>query len=45
MPLVFVQLRILRYAYTRLGVSSNSAMTLLVASLLGRYVRPADADW
>jgi uncharacterized membrane protein len=35
---VLVQLRILQYAYTRLGVSSQSAVFLLVASLLGSYV-------
>ena len=35
---LFVQLGILRYAYTRLGVSSNAALLLLFASLLGGYV-------
>jgi uncharacterized membrane protein len=36
--LVFVQLGILRYAYTRLGVSSNTALLLLFASLFGSYI-------
>jgi len=36
--LIFVQLGILRYAYTRLGVSSNTALLLLFASLFGSYV-------
>jgi len=35
---LFVQLGILQYAYTRLGVSSNAALLLLFASLLGSYV-------
>jgi uncharacterized membrane protein len=33
--LVLLQIRVLRYAYTRLGVSPGAAMALLVASLLG----------
>jgi uncharacterized membrane protein len=37
-PLVFVKLGILRYAYTRLGVSSDRALLLLFRSLLGNYV-------
>lgn len=36
--LVLVQLRILQYAYTQLGVSSQTAVFLLIASLLGSYV-------
>jgi uncharacterized membrane protein len=36
--LVFIQLGILRYAYTRLGVSSGTALLLLFASLFGSYV-------
>jgi len=36
--LVFIQLGILRYAYTRLGVSSGTALFLLFASLFGSYV-------
>jgi len=36
--LIFIQLGVLRYAYTSLGVSSNTAMLLLFASLLGSYV-------
>ena len=35
---VFVQLGLLQYAYTRLGVSSNTALLLLFASLFGAYV-------
>jgi uncharacterized membrane protein len=36
--LVVVQLGLLQYAYTRLGVSSRAAFLLLVASLLGGYI-------
>jgi uncharacterized membrane protein len=36
--LVLVQLGLLQYAYTRLGVSSRAAFLLLVASLLGSYI-------
>ena len=36
--LIFIQLRILHYAYARLGVSSGTALLLLLASLLGSYV-------
>ena len=36
--LILVQLGILRYAYTRLGVSSGAAFLLLLASLIGSYV-------
>jgi uncharacterized membrane protein len=35
---VFIQLGVLRYAYVRLGVSSGTALLLLLASLLGAYV-------
>lgn len=35
---VLVQLKILQYAYTQLGVSSQTAVFLLIASLLGSYV-------
>lgn len=34
---VFIQLRVLRYAYLRLGVSSGTAMLLLLGSLIGSY--------
>ena len=34
---IFIQLRILRYAYLRLGVSSSTALLLLVGSLVGSY--------
>jgi uncharacterized membrane protein len=34
---IFIQLRILRYAYMSLGVGSGAALLLLVASLLGAY--------
>ncbi len=36
--LFLVQIRVLRYAYMRLGVSSGAAVFLLFASLLGSYV-------
>jgi uncharacterized membrane protein len=36
--LIFIQLRILQYAYTRLGISSHTALLLLFASLIGSYV-------
>jgi uncharacterized membrane protein len=36
--LIFIQLRVLHYAYERLGVSSNTALLLLFASLVGSYV-------
>jgi len=36
--LVFIQLGVLRYAYTRLGVSSSTALLLLLASLFGASV-------
>ncbi len=35
---LLIQLRILQYAYTQLGVSSQTAVFLLIASLLGSYV-------
>src|SRR6201987_2709309 len=35
--LVLIQLRILRYAYLRLGVSPGAAMLLLFGSLIGSY--------
>jgi uncharacterized membrane protein len=35
--IVLIQLRILRYAYTRLGVSSGVALVLLFGSLIGSY--------
>ena len=34
--LVLIQLGALRYAYTRLGISSNAALLLLFSSLVGR---------
>ena len=36
--LILVQIRVLRYAYMQLGVSSGAAFFLLFASLLGGYV-------
>ncbi|MCW2275655.1 DUF1614 domain-containing protein [Rhodoblastus acidophilus] len=36
--LIFVQVKILRFAYMRLGVSSGWALLLLAASLLGSYI-------
>ncbi len=35
--LIFVQLRLLRYAYMRLGMSSGAALLLLFASLVGSF--------
>jgi uncharacterized membrane protein len=35
---VLVQINVLRYAYTRLGVSSGTALLLLLASLIGSYI-------
>src|SRR5215471_7407704 len=35
---VLIQINVLRYAYTRLGVSSGTALLLLFASLIGSYV-------
>ena len=36
--LSLVQIRVLRYAYMRLGVSSGAAFFLLFASLFGSYI-------
>ncbi len=36
--LILVQIRVLRYAYMQLGVSSGTAFFLLFGSLLGSYV-------
>ena len=35
---VLIQIHILRYAYTRLGMSSGAALLVLLASLVGSYV-------
>src|SRR5260370_37476205 len=35
--IILIQLRILRYAYMRLGVGPAAAMLLLVGSLIGSY--------
>jgi uncharacterized membrane protein len=35
---VLIEVNVLRYAYTRLGVSSGTALLLLFASLIGSYV-------
>jgi uncharacterized membrane protein len=35
---ILIEINILRYAYTRLGVSSRTALLLLLASLLGSYI-------
>ena len=35
--LVLIQLGVLRYAYMRLGISSNAALLLLFSSLVGSY--------
>jgi uncharacterized membrane protein len=34
---IFIQLRILRYAYTRLGISPGAALMVLIGSLVGAY--------
>jgi uncharacterized membrane protein len=36
--LILVQIRVLRYAYMRLGVSSGAAFFPLFASLFGSYI-------
>jgi uncharacterized membrane protein len=41
---VLLELRLLRYAYLRLGVSSRGALLLLVGSLLGSYFNIPVAD-
>jgi uncharacterized membrane protein len=35
---ILIQINVLRYAYTRLGISSGAALLLLLASLIGSYV-------
>jgi uncharacterized membrane protein len=35
---VLIQINVLRYAYTRLGISSGAALLLLFASLIGSYI-------
>ena len=35
---VLIQINVLSYAYTRLGVSSGTALLLLLASLIGSYI-------
>src|SRR5258708_35050987 len=35
--IILIQLRILRYAYMRLGVGPGAALVLLVGSLIGSY--------
>jgi uncharacterized membrane protein len=35
---ILIEINVLRYAYTRLGVSSGTALLLLFASLIGSYV-------
>ena len=41
---VFVEVRVVRYAYMQLGVSSRTALFLLFASLLGSYVNVSLAE-
>src|SRR5580700_6036491 len=36
--LVLIQIGVLRFAYTRLGVSSGAALMLLLGSLVGSYI-------
>jgi uncharacterized membrane protein len=35
---ILIQINVLRYAYTRLGVSSSTALLLLMGSLVGSYI-------
>jgi len=35
---VLIQIKVLRYAYTRLGISSGAALMLLLGSLIGSYI-------
>ena len=35
--MVLIQIRVLQYAYTKLGLSSGAALLLLLASLIGSY--------
>ena len=35
--MVLIQIRVLQYAYTKLGLSSGTALLLLLASLIGSY--------
>ena len=35
---ILIQINVLRYAYTRLGVSSGTALLLLMGSLIGSYI-------
>jgi uncharacterized membrane protein len=35
---ILIQINVLRYAYARLGVSSGTALLLLLASLIGSYI-------
>jgi len=35
---VLIQINVLRYAYTRLGISSGAALMLLLGSLIGSYI-------
>jgi uncharacterized membrane protein len=35
---VLIEINVLRYAYTRLGISSGTALLLLLASLIGSYI-------
>jgi uncharacterized membrane protein len=35
---VLIQIHVLRYAYTRLGISSGAALLLLLGSLIGSYI-------
>ncbi len=35
---IFIQIGLIRYVYARLGISSGTAMLLLLASLLGGYI-------
>jgi uncharacterized membrane protein len=41
---VFVEVRVLRYAYMQLGVSSRTALFLLFASLIGSYINVPVAE-
>ena len=40
---VLIQIRVLQYAYAKLGLSSSAALLLLLASLIGSYFKAAIA--
>jgi uncharacterized membrane protein len=42
---VLIQLQVLQYAYSKLGLSSGAALLLLLASLIGSYFNIPIAEW